>query len=97
MRREDLPIAKQKADTRITRDGLPVNSMRTLPDHLGSLALNQIARAGNPDHTFNIAAGPAPLRQRAFLLLELDPGRMFPVDVQSPWALTDCATSTIVL
>ena len=76
--------AKQKADTKITPDGLPVNSMRTLLDHLGSLTLNQIALAGNPEQTFNVATEPTPLQQRAFQLLELDPKRMFPVNVQAP-------------
>ena len=75
--------AKQKADTKITPDGLPVNSMRTLLDHLGSLTLNQIALAGNPEQTFNVATEPTPLQQRAFQLLELDPTRMFPVEVQA--------------
>ena len=89
--------AKQKADTKITPDGLPVNSMRTLLDLLGSLTLNQIALAGNPEHTFNVTTEPTPVRQRAFQLLELDPREMFPVDVQAPWALTDCVTSTIDL
>ena len=73
--------AKHKADTKITQDGLPVNSMRTLLDHLGSLTINQIALAGNPDHTFNVATAPTPLQQRAFQLLQLDPNKMFPVDI----------------
>ena len=76
--------AKHKADTKITSDGLPVNSMRTLLDHLGSLTLNQIALTGNPDHTFNVTTEPTPVQQRAFQLLELDPKKMFPVDVQAP-------------
>ena len=73
--------AEQKADTRFTPDGLPANSIRTLPDHLGSLTLNQIALTGNPEHTFNVATEPTPLQQRAFQLLGLDPTRMFPVNV----------------
>ena len=76
--------AKLKADTKITPDGLPVNSMRTLLDHLGSLTLNQIALTGNPEHTFNVTTEPTPIQQRAFQLLELDPKKMFPVDVQAP-------------
>ena len=76
--------AKQKADTKTTSDGLPVNSMRTLLDHLGSLTLNQIALAGNPEQTFHVATEPTPIQQRAFQLLDLDPKRMFPVDVQAP-------------
>lgn len=73
--------AKQKADTKLTQDGLPVNSMRSLLDHLGSLSLNQVALAGNPEHTFNVTTEPTPLQQRAFQLLELDPNKMFPVDI----------------
>ncbi len=76
--------AKQKAEPKITPDGLPVNSMRSLLDHLGSLTLNQIALAGNPEQTFNVATEPTPLQQRAFQLFELDPTRMFPVEVQAP-------------
>ena len=74
----------READTRITPHGLPVNSMRTLLDHLGSLIFNQIALTGNPEHTFNVATEPAPLQLRAFQLLELDPNRLFPVEVQAP-------------
>ena len=87
--------ARQKAATRITPDGLPVNSMRTLLDHLGSLTLNRIALAGNPDHTFNVTTEPTPVQQRAFQLLELDPKRMFPVDVQAAQDLILCVTGTI--
>ena len=85
----------RKADTRITPDGLTVNGMRTVLKHLGSLTLNQIALTGNPEHTFNVTTEPTPVRQRTFQLLELDPKRMFPVDVQALQALTDCVTSTI--
>ena len=84
-RKPKSPTApKQKADTKITPDGLPVNSMRTLLDHLGSLTLNQIALTGNPEHTFNVTTEPTPVQQRAFQLLKLDPKKMFPVDVQAP-------------
>ena len=88
--------AKQKADTKVTTDGLPVNSVRTLLDHLGSLTLNQVALTGYPEHTFNVTTEPTPVQQRAFQLLVLDPKKLFPVDLQAPQALTDCATSTIV-
>ena len=37
--------AERKADTRITPDGLPVNSMRTMLDRFESLTLDQIALA----------------------------------------------------
>ena len=76
--------AKQKADTKITPDGLPVSSMRTLLDHLGSLTLNQIALTGNAEHTFNVTTEPTPVQQRAFQLLKLDPKKVFPGDVQAP-------------
>ena len=76
--------AKQNADAKIAQGaqgGLPVNSMRTLLDHLGSLTHYRIALTGSPGHTFNVATEPIPLKQRAFQLLELGPNRMFPVDV----------------
>ena len=44
-----------------------------------------------------IIRGPRRTIGRLPWMLELDPKRMFPVDVQVPYALTDCVTRTIVL
>ena len=75
---------QQVAGTRITPDGLPPPSMRTLPDHLGSLTLIQVALTGNLEHTSSVTTEPTPLQQPALQLLEPGSRRMFPVDVQAP-------------
>lgn len=69
------PGAKAKADTKQTPDGFPVHSLRTLLDDLATLSLNQVTLPNDEQHEFPLLAQPTPLQQKAFDLLEIDPGK----------------------
>ena len=81
---ETSDSAKWKAKTRTTPDGLTVHSMTTLLRDLASLTLNRMALASNPNHEFTVTTEPTVLQSRAFELLNVDPGKMFPVQGQEP-------------
>ena len=67
--------AEAKADTKRTPDGLPVQSLQTLLDHLGSLTLNQVTLPQDDQHQFQLLSRPTPLQAKAFALLEVDPDK----------------------
>jgi hypothetical protein len=64
------PSALEKAQVKLTADGEPVHSFRTLLKHLATLTRNRV-RAGNA--TFTQLSAPTPLQQRAFDLLQVRP------------------------
>ena len=74
--------ARRKSATKTTAEGLPVHSLSTLLDDLATLSLNTVHLPDNPDSRFAVATQPTPLQRRAFKLLNVDPGKMFPVRVQ---------------
>ena len=82
--RRDSPVeparvsraAEAKADTKRTPDGLPVQSLRTLLEHLGSLTLNQVTLPQDDQHEFQLLARPTPLQAKAFALLGVDPDKV---------------------
>ena len=65
--------ARRKAASKATREGLPVQAMADLLNHLGSLTLNEVTLPGQPDSRFIVTAEPTHLQARAFELLELPP------------------------
>jgi Transposase DDE domain len=68
---EVSPSAKRKAKTKLTDDGLPVHSFRSLIADLATLTRNQVRfGAGN---VLTMLATPTTLQQRAFDLLGLKP------------------------
>ena len=67
--------AKGKADTKRTRDGLPVHSFSTLLADLGTLTLNHASLPERPDSRFLLASNPTALQARAFELLGIDPNQ----------------------
>ena len=77
------PSAQHKLRTRTTPQGLPLHSLSTLLADLGTLCVNQTVLASNPDQPFLIATQPTPHQRQVFEQLNLDPGKMFPVRVQS--------------
>ena len=72
---------KAKAARKLTADGLPVQSLRTLLANLGTLTLNQVTLPNSPEHPFAMFAKPTPLQAKAFNLLGVDPTRF----VASKW------------
>ena len=45
-----------------TPEGLPVQSLRTLPEHLGTLTLNRVTLTQDDSHEFGAQARKSPLR-----------------------------------
>ena len=65
--------AKRKAASKATPEGLPVQAMADLLNHLGSLTLNEVTLPGQPDSRFTVTAEPTQLQATAFELLGLPP------------------------
>ena len=53
--------AKAKAASKLTPDGMPVHSFRTLLAGPGTLTLNDVSLPGRPANAFRMAARPAAL------------------------------------
>jgi hypothetical protein len=64
--------ALDKVHTRITEDGTPVHSLRTLLAELATLVRNTCRTPGEREHpaTFDILTTPTPLQRRAFELTD---------------------------
>jgi len=61
--------AKAKAASKITDEGRPVHSFRTLMADLGALCLNEVVAAANPNYALTMATRPTALQQKALELL----------------------------
>jgi transposase len=61
--------ARAKDATHRTADGLPVHSFQSLIADLGTLCLNTVVTALNPDYEITVATRPTPLQAKAFELL----------------------------
>ena len=66
------------AASKMTPDGLPVHSFRSLMADLGTVTMNRMVLAGEPEHEIQVIAERTPLQRRAFELLGADPQKMFP-------------------
>ena len=73
---EVSPAAQAKAASKQTPEGLPVQSLRTLLEHLGALALNYVTLAQDDQHEFPLVAQPTALQAKAFALLDVDPAKI---------------------
>src|SRR5450631_1846446 len=64
--------ALEKVHTRITEDGTPVHSLRTLIAELATLVRNTCRTPGDLEHpaTFNLLTTPTDLQRRAFALVD---------------------------
>ncbi len=71
--------AKAKADTKLTPDGLPVHSFRTLLDDLSGMALNQMRLPGHDETLLSVVTAPTPVQKRAFQLLGVKPDQSVPI------------------
>jgi hypothetical protein len=65
------PAAVSKQTTRLTEDGLPVHSFRSLLADLATIARNTITTAITPDYPLTVVTRPTPIQQKAFDLLGL--------------------------
>src|SRR5260370_6815513 len=65
--------AKAKDTTRLSEDGLPVHSFRTLLDDLATLAYNVCHTPLNPQAKIVMITRPTPIQEKAFRLLNVIP------------------------
>ena len=65
--------ARRKDESKLTDDGLPVHSFRTLLADLATLAKNRVRTSGAKGAEFYMLTRPTPLQQRAFELLDASP------------------------
>ena len=65
--------AKAKDATRLSEDGLPVHSFRTLLDDLATLAYNVCHTPLNPQAKILMITRPTPIQEKAFRLLNVSP------------------------
>jgi hypothetical protein len=65
--------AKAKDTTRLSEDGLPVHSFRTLLDDLATLAYNVCHTPLNPQAKIVMITRPTPVQEKAFCLLNVNP------------------------
>ncbi len=65
--------AEAKADSKQTPDGLPVQSLATLLEHLKILTLNFVTLPADESNEFPLVARASPLQARALELLGVDP------------------------
>lgn len=65
--------AKAKDATRLSEDGLPLHSFRTLLDDLATLAYNVCHTPLNPQAKIVMITRPTPVQEKAFRLLNVNP------------------------
>ena len=61
--------AKAKAAGKMTEDDQPVHSFHTLMADLGTLCLNEVAAAANPNYLLTMTTRPTAIQQKALELL----------------------------
>lgn len=59
-----------------TPEGLPVQRLRTLLEHLGTLTMNRVTLTRDDPHEFELLARKTPLQAAALALLAVDPTRV---------------------
>ncbi len=67
--------AEAKADSKQTPDGLPVQSLATLLEHLKTLTLNFVTLPADEHNEFPLVADASPLQAKALELLGVDPAK----------------------
>ncbi len=68
--------AEAKAAGKRTPEGLPVQSLRSLLAHLGTLSLNRVALTRDNPHEFELLTEQTPLQEKAFALLGVEPEKI---------------------
>ena len=71
--------AKSRADSKLTADGLPVHSFRTLMEDLSTMVLNQLRLPGQESSLISIVTSPTPVQARALALLGVKPNHKVPI------------------
>ena len=70
------PAALRKRASKVTADGGPVHSFRSLLRDLATCTLNEMTTTLNDAYSFNLVATPTPIQAQAFSLLAVDPANL---------------------
>ena len=73
MARRNVRPPLSQADYRLTKDGLPVHSFRSLLGDLATLARNTVVTAITPNYPLTVLTRPTPIQHKAFDLLGITP------------------------
>ncbi len=71
--------ARDRAASKLTADGHPVHSFRTLMEDLSTMVLNQLRLPGQESSLISIVTSPTPVQARAFALLGVKPDYKVPI------------------
>ena len=71
--------AKAKAGTKLTHDGLPVHSFRTLLDDLSGMALNLLRLPSHAETLLTVVTAPTQVQKRTLDLLGVKPDQNVPI------------------
>jgi len=70
------PAALRKRASKLTADGGPVHSFRSLLRDLATCTLNEMTTTLNDAYSFTVVATPTPIQAQAFSLLAVDPAKL---------------------
>ena len=70
------PAARRKRASKVTADGGPVHSFRSLLRDLATCTLNEMTTTLNDAYSFTLVATPTPVQTQAFSLLAVDPAKL---------------------
>ena len=70
------PAALRKRASKVTADGGPVHSFRSLLRDLATCTLNEMTTTLNDAYSFTLVATPTPIQAQAFRLLAVNPTKL---------------------
>jgi hypothetical protein len=73
---QSSPAALRKRASKLTADGGPVHSFRSLLRDLATCTLNEMTITLNDVYSFTLVATPTPIQAQAFTLLDIDPTKL---------------------
>ena len=73
---QSSPAALRKRSSKLTANGGPVHSFRSLLRDLATCTINTVTTTLNQAYSFTVVATPTPIQAQAFTLLDVDPTKL---------------------
>jgi hypothetical protein len=73
---QSSPAALRKRSSKLTANGVPVHSFRSLLRDLATCTINTVTTTLNQAYSFTLVATPTPIQAQAFILLDVDPTKL---------------------
>jgi hypothetical protein len=73
---QSSPAALRKRSSKLTANGGPVHSFRSLLRDLATCTINAVTTTLNQAYSFTLVATPTPSQAQAFTLLNVDPTKL---------------------